>query len=227
MLPDSPDSPEIANVQFGDMERFLAFWKDDPKKAAIFMGQAIGRIASKDLRFHFPAIGASYFAEREICQRINFIYDNWDHSAPSPEKQELLDKSVEISVNDNIVCLHGISGRHDRIRVMLIRDVLDDVPYFSLRQYVNENEPLSGYLQAAWPGLDIRPEFELILSKRDYAAEFPKYELDDMFWDFSIPDDPIRGVVIRNDSQGFQSVYETMSLANLIVLTSQMLGYAS
>lgn len=207
------------------IERFICRWQNEPVAFNHFVGRAIGRIGYKYLYELYLAIGASYFSLMSICERIDFIYDRFlINTILKFDKKSV----VRLTQEKGIICITDVPGNHDGVSVMLIRDCLDGLPYYSLRYY----EPTlrltdwglgSKYLQEHWDEVLGKPSFRTVLA--DIDSKNPQYEVDHVFWNFRKPKDCIEGVIVYPHSDGFEDVHESKSLANLIVIASNLLGY--
>lgn len=211
--------------QENDLERFMAHWKDDPKNMCHFVGRAVARLAFRNFNDFFFATSTAYFSFREICERIDFIYANYQRKVGG-ECGKLLKELVEIEEQNKVVCLKDIRGKHSCIRLMLLRDTVEGYPTYSVRYFVKITERTTGYLKKHWSGS--RPTFKKVLR---LSPEWPlsrdeqQYEINYDFWNFRKPTEILEGVIVYPESQGFYDLMESRSVADFIVLTSNLLGY--
>ncbi len=206
-----------------DLERFMAHWQKNPKDMCHFVGRAVARVAHRNFPDLFFAISTAYFAFQEVCERIDFIYDNYKEHIKG-ERGQLLTELVEIEEQMSVICLKDIGGNHDGIRVMLVRDTVDGYPTYSLRHFIKSNEPATRYLKKCWKGHPDKPTFRRVL--HSLPPDSPQsYEDDYDFWNFRSPVEIVEGVVMYPEAQGFYDLHESKSVADFIVLTSNLLGF--
>lgn len=207
-----------------DLERFMAHWQQDPKGMCYFVGRAVAHIAYRNLPDLFFAISTAYFAFQEICQRIDFIYENCERQIGG-ECGKLLKELVEISEQSGVVCLKDIGGNHYDIRVMLVRDTVDGYPTYSLRYFVGAKEQSTGYLAEYWKEqYSGKPIFKTVLQSLPPSS--PQcFEDEYDFWNFRKPEEITQGVIVYPEARGFYDLQESKSLADFIVLTSNLLGF--
>lgn len=208
-----------------NLEGFISYWESNPKEMCHFVGRAIARVAYRNIPDLFFAISTAYFSFREICQRIDYIYVNC-HKKIGGECGNLLRELVEIDDQMAVLCLKDIGGNHCGIRVMLIRYTVDGYPTYSLRYFVPKTEQATGYLRACWgyEGYNGQPTYEKILNALPSGSP-QLYEDDHDFWNFREPVKILEGVVVYPDARGFYDLQESKSVADFIVLTSNLLGY--
>jgi len=221
----------VAEVQcdqthyYEDLERFTGYWQNDPKEMCYFVGRAVARVGHANFNDLFFAIGSAYFSFREICDRIDFICDHFKDKIKG-EKGRQLRELVHIAGNHGVVCLKDkLFTRHDGIRVMLLRDMVDKHLTYSLRYYLEKGERARGYLKANWnSSTHGRPTFENV-SNPITSESGQRYEDDFTFWNFRAPVELMDGVIVYPDAQGFYDLQETKSLGDFIVLVSNLLGF--
>ncbi len=205
------------------LERFMSHWQHDPKAMCSFVGRAVARIAHRNIPDLFFAISTAYFSFREICERIDYIYEHYQDSIGG-EKGELLKELVAIDEQVGVVCLKDIGGNHYGIRVMLLRYDVDGHSTFSLRYFAKEQPILPGYLKEHWAETSRHPTFKRILNPLP-AGSAQLYEDEYDFWNFRLPVETTEGVVVYPEARGFYDLQESKSLADFIVLTSNLLGF--
>ena len=208
----------------GDLERFMAHWQSNPKDMCHFVGRAVARLAHRNFSDLFFAISTAYFAFQEICERIDYIYGNYEEQIKG-ECGQLLEELVEIDEQMGVICLKDIGGNHAGIRVMLVRDNVDGYSTYSLRYFVKSRERATGYLSEYWRERDCgKPTFKKVL--HPLPPNSPQlYEDEYGFWNFRNPVEIIEGVIVYPEARGFYDLYESKSIADFIVLTSNLLGF--
>lgn len=206
-----------------NLESFISHWESNPKEMCHFVGRAVARVAHRNIPDLFFAISTAYFSFREICQRIDYIYANYNKKIGG-ECGKLLRELVEIDGRTAVLCLKDMGGNHYGIRIMLIRDTVDGYPTYSLRYFVTETEHAIDYLRACWRGSHEQPTYEKILNALPEGSS-QLYEDDHDFWNFRKPVKALEGVVVYPDARGFYDLQESKSVADFIVLTSNLLGY--
>lgn len=227
--------PKIKNAHFNDLERFLAFWANDPEGFVHFVGWGIGRLATHKFHDLFLAIGASYFSTQNICERIDFLYETVNkieelsitdekekHPIAIVSKRKYRCTMAESRCNGEILCIH-LKNDHS---IMILLDVLDGLPYYSIRYFVERGEwkTAKGYLKKRWEhssDLSI-PDFDTMVKMANSGSEF---EEDHTFWNFRQTDDIMHGVVVYPQSDGFSDPWETKRLAELIVQVSNLKNF--
>lgn len=207
----------------GDLERFMDHWQKSPKDMCHFVGRAVARVAHRNFSDLFFAISTGYFAFQEICQRIDFIYDNHQEQIKG-ERGQLLGELIEIEEQMGVICLKDIGGNHDGIRVMLVRDTVDGYETYSLRHFVKSHERITRYLSECWKGDPGKPIFKKVLNPLSQDSS-QAYEDDYDFWNFRSPAEIVEGVIVYPEARGFYDLRESRSLADFIVLTSNLLGF--
>lgn len=212
-----------------DLERFMAHWQSRPKEMCHFVGRAVARIGCRNLPDLFFAISTAYFSFREICERIDYIYENYQRTIGG-DCGKLLKELVEIEDRSGIICLKDTGGNHYGIRVMLIRDTVDGYPTYSLRYFVHAAEKATRYLQAYWDRG--RPTFKKVLNPLPIVDQPGQvdgtsqlYEDNFDFWNFRMPVEVLEGVIVYPEAQGFYDLQESRSVAEFIAITSNLLGY--
>ncbi len=206
------------------LEHFMCYWQEDPLGLCNFSARALARIGYRNLPDFYFAFGASYFAFKDIPSRIDFLYDHYQDWIGG-EKGRLIAEMVEIKPQDNIICLHDKSGRHGKVRAMLIRDVLDGYPYFSIRYFTKSKDRLSGYLSQHWNQKQSgHPTFRKVAAKVTEPEEHI-YEIEYEFWNFRKPEEILEGVIVYPEAHGFFDLPETKSIADLISLASNGVGF--
>ncbi len=217
---------EIIGSHLEDLERFMSHWQSNPKEMCHFVGRAVARIAHRNMPDLFFSISTAYFAFHEICQRIDYIYENYQKKV-SGECSKLLKELVEVEEQMGVICLKDIGGNHDGIRVMLVRDEVDGYPTFSLRHFVKPHEEPGRYLKAYWQ-VSEEPTFKEILNPLLLWTEESSqlYEDEYGFWNFRCPTDDLEGVIVYPAAQGFYDFQESKSVADFIVLASNLFGYS-
>lgn len=214
---------QCLSSHLGDLERFMAHWQENPKDMCHFVGRAVARVAHRNFSDLFFAISTAYFAFQEVCERIDFIYDNHKEQIKG-ERGQLLTELVEVEEQMGVVCLKDVGGNHDGIRVMLVRDTVDGYLTYSLRYFVKSTERLTRYLSEYWKGNTGKPTFKKVL--HPLPPDSPQlYEDDFDFWNFRSPVEIIEGVIMYPEARGFYDLHESKSIADFIVLTSNLLGF--
>lgn len=213
---------DIIDCHMADLERFLSHWCRRPKELTEFVGRAIGRISYRHLPDLYFAISTSYFGLRVIGERINYIYKHMDDELRG-ECGQLMAELVEIEKQQGIICLKDVGGKHRGIRMMLLRDLVDGYHTFSVRYFVKAAEKPTGYLKHKWQS-GVRPTFAQVLNKLPKGSP-QKYENDYDFWNFRAPDNLLHGVIVYPEASGFFDIHESKSVADFIVLASNLLGF--
>lgn len=226
VLAEEIGQADVLHSHYEDLERFMGHWQANPKEMCYFMGRAIARIGYRNLHDLFFATGAAYFSFREVCDRIDFIYDHWQDEI-SGERGKLLGELIGISSEQDVVILKDKSGkRHRGIRLMLLRDNVDGYETYSIRYFVEKDETLNGFLKEHWDAeAHGRPSFETVLQKLDVDVSGQQYEDDFTFWNFRRPAELTHGVIVYPDCQGFFDLHETKNVGDFILLTSNLLGH--
>ena len=215
---------EIIGSHLEDLERFMAHWKSSPKEMCHFVGHAIARVGYRNLPDLFFAISTAYFSFQEICERIDYIYENYQKH-PGGECGKLMKELVQIEKKRDVVCLKDIGGNHCGIRVMLVRDTVDGYFTYSLRYFVHATERATGYLKAYWQERSAgRPTFKRVLNPLPQGSS-QLYEDEYDFWNFRSPVEVLEGVIVYPDARGFYDLQESKSVADFFVLVSNLLGY--
>ena len=206
-----------------DLDDFINSWQQNPLAFSHFVGRAIGRIGYRNLPDLFFAIGTSYFEFQRIIDRINFLYDHHDERTGG-QKGDLIAQMVKIKLRDDVVCLHDKDD--DGVKIMLLRDNLDGRPYFSIRHFVENGEHVEGYLSEFWDQKHRgKPTFSKVAAKSKPQDGVPLYEREYEFWNFREPDEPLEGVIVYPEAQGFLYLWETKRIADLVVLASNGVGF--
>lgn len=218
---NSLDCRESANIHFEDLERFLSYWSNDPDGFAHFVGWAIGRLIPHKLSELFLATGASYFSLKNICSRIEFLYEVIEKE----EKLTIKDgKETHLIAHvykyDNVLCIRAPQGQ----RIMFLRDILDGLSYYSIRYFVGPGEMAIGYLKSHWTSEWGRPDFATVRAAL-LSTTPPAFEEDHTFWNFRETDDIMRGVIVYPYSDGFSDPWETKRLGDLIVQVSNLRNF--
>lgn len=195
---------KITGNHFESLERFMSHWQEKPKEMCHFVGRAVGRIAHRNIPDLFFAISTAYFSLQEICERIDYIYENYQKSVKG-ECGKLLKQLIKVNEREGIVCLKDISDNHHSIQIMLIRYVVDGYSTYSIRYFI----------EATFD--------EVLQSLPENSAQL--YEDDFNFWNFRKPDEILEGVIVYPDAQGFYDLPESKNVADFIVLTSNLLRY--
>lgn len=202
----------------------MSRWQQNPKDMCYFVGRAVARLAYRNLPDLYFAISTAYFALQEICQRIDYIYANYQKQIGG-ECGKLLQKLVEIDKQMGVVCLKDLGGKHYGIRVMLVRDTVDGYPTYSLRYFVRVTERTTGYLREYWKERNSgKPTFKKVLHPLPSGSP-QRYEDEYDFWNFRLPVEVIEGVIVYPEARGFYDLQESKSVADFIVLTSNLLGF--
>lgn len=212
-----------ANSRFEDLERFLSFWKGSPQDFIYFVGRAIGRIAPTKLYDLCLAIGSSYFAYQNMCDRIDFLYDSYK----GPETVVVQDgftrnAIAQIKMEDDVLCLHDLSNKLHGTHLMLLRDVLDGLPYYSIRYFVTDKK-IAGYLKRVWLSDWGKPLFKTVSSR--LSGDEPQFEEDHIFWNFRRPENPMHGVIVYPHAESFHELWETKHLGDFLVLVSNLKNF--
>jgi len=105
---------------------------------------------------------------------------------------------------------------------MLIVDMLEDITHYSVRLFTKKQEKCPDYLKN-WNGNCGKPTFNNVVKKTMLNA--PKYHPSSKFWNFRKPSEPLLGVTVYPECIGFNDLRETRSIADLIVLTSNLLDF--
>lgn len=208
------------------IDRFLYQWHSRPKKEfAYYVGYALGRIGHANLNDFYLAFGASFFSSHQICQRIDFLYNQAGKA----------DKMVNVYHEHSVLCIKDLTGKHDGCRVMAIRgfDEKSNVHY-SIRPFIDHDADMNRLLETRWNS-DLRPTFENVLQcknvpcpnnvLRDKCGDL--YPYDNAFWSFRKEDSlsSAEGVIVYPGPGAFTDVDATMSVCRLIVLASNILGF--
>mgnify|MGYP001561294425 CR=1 FL=1 len=223
---DITDSDASKRQNFKDLERFMDQWKHDPQGLCSFVGKAMGRISHRHVPDLFFSIGTSYFAYKEICSRIDFLYDHYEEISKG-QKARILRTMVCVDKQDEIVCLHNIRREvRNPMHLMLLRDEWDEGSGFSVRPYVLDGKP-SNYLAKIYHRTNSLPIFSTVAARQSYV-DFPLFLPDISFWNFMCPCDCLHGVKVPGtpeNSLGFFDVKETQRVAELIIEGSNLVGW--
>lgn len=191
-----------------ELEAFMERWKPDPFGMSQFCARSMALLAPEQLPEFNKIFGAAYFSSREIIERIGFIYslfDSEENPVPTKNARTMYIASIRLYQLEGIPIIWDISRKHDGIRVML----LSDDENYGIRQFLGFQDQCNQFLKKIIP----RPSFSAV--RQNSKA----------FWNFRKPGHPLHGVTIFPRSDGFKDVAETISVANLIVLTSKLFGY--
>lgn len=213
---------KIVDSHLEDVERFMSHWQSKPKEMCYFVGRAVARIGYRNIPDLFFSISTAYFAFREICERIDYLYDNYQKKVGG-ECGKLIKELVEVEKRSEVLCLKDIGGNHCNIRVMLVRDTVDGCMTYSLRYFVKAMEQATGYLKAYWQSGG-KPTFKKVLNTLPEGSS-QLYEDEHGFWNFRNPVETLEGVIVYPDARGFYDLQESKSIADFIVLASNLLGY--
>ena len=215
---------DVQHSHFDDLERFMSHWQDDPQACCNFVGRAIGRIGYRNLKDLFFSIGVSYFAHQSLPDRIDFLYDHHG-SRIGGVKGETISRMVEIKLIDDAVCLYDRIGRHGKVQVMLLRDVIDGHRTYSLRYFVTADQPC-GYLLEHWNQRTRgRPTFDRVAATLFHSGLPSTYAEEYEFWNFRRGKEWTEGVIVYPEARGFFDVVESKSVADLVVLASNLVGF--
>ena len=120
---------------------------------------------------------------------------------------------------------------------MLLRGLGDGMlVYHAIRQYIAPNEKPGSFLSKFWSGPE-KPLFKAVfgksnvitspsfLSVSDELLYLHVFEEDYSFWNFRPPANPKQGVIIHPRSEGFFDLAESVSVARLVILASNLVGF--
>lgn len=192
-----PLNDDVVHSHFEDLERFMSHWQDDPLGLCNFAGRAIARLGHRRFSDLFFAIGTSYFAHRCLPDRIDHLYRN--HKVRiGGIKGDTIRKMIDIDRgDDDVICLRDKNGRHNNVELLILRRVFEGHLTYFLK-------PVDG-------------------DSVDFDFDFDDCEA----WNFRRPDDIMQGVIAYPESRGFFDLAKTQSVADLIVLASNLVGFVS
>ena len=190
-----------------DLERFIHFWKNDPVGMCHFVGRAVAECGHHNYPELLLATGAGYFAHKDICERIDFIYEHYADKMDKDAKKAM-NTSCDLRIRNDIVCLSDISGRHGGMQIMLLKKESSN---YAIRMYSDRTAKRHPYLQD-WGRSST---FNVILTEEDGC----------MFWNFRPAKNRLEGVIVHPPSEGFSDLWTTKSVADFVVLVSNLFGY--
>ena len=215
----------VENLEIHDLETFImSMWANNQNEFCSYIGKAIAQVGIRKLPDIFLSIGLAYFSLNYMCNRIDYLYEHYEDRIGGQKRQiakEMVDIEVSGDDEEKIVCVCGKGGRHKNIKLMLLRDELDKIPYYSLRYFVGKEEP-GDFLKRNWHS-SLSPIFKNVLAELPEPYP-PRYQDNCEFWNFCRHEEEI---AIYPKSMAFYDLDETKSVADLVILASNFVGFKS